>query len=46
LSQAVEILYEGAGKQFEPDFVRAFVDVALPGLPQFALQPGYLLTAQ
>jgi putative two-component system response regulator len=33
LSQAVEVLHEGAGKQFEPDFVRVFVDVALPGLP-------------
>ena len=33
LSQAVEVLNQGAGKQFEPDFVRAFVDVALPGMP-------------
>ncbi len=33
LPQAVEVLHEGAGKQFEPDFVRVFVDVALPSLP-------------
>jgi putative nucleotidyltransferase with HDIG domain len=32
VDQASEILRDGAGKQFQPEFVRAFLDEALPAL--------------
>jgi response regulator RpfG family c-di-GMP phosphodiesterase len=36
LPQAVEVLHQGAGQQFEPEFVRAFVDLAVPALPLYS----------
>jgi putative two-component system response regulator len=40
LSQAVEVLRGGAGRQFEPEFVRVFVNVVVPSCALHAEQKG------